>query len=128
MLGQNVFFVASRTFLIETLGDFLSFPVWWYTKGFVHIARNRIVGISSAADNLALRLLLLNIFKPMFGQYDRAGRVISFFMRIIILIGRLIYLAIYSLLQVALLLLWVAAPIVIVWRLVTIVAISYVGF
>jgi len=118
MQKQNIATSAAKAVLVDIIGDVLYFPVWWYTAGFKHIFLNRLRSTAAMADHLALRLLLLNIFKPMFGQYDRAGRLISFFMRIVILIVRFIWFVVYWIIQVLLVALWLLFPAIIIFRLI----------
>ncbi len=75
-------------FLVDVLGSVLYFPVWWYTEGFFEVigfVRQRL-GYRWRAYSFAL--WMKNFFVPMYGQYDLAGRVVSVFMRFIVLIGR----------------------------------------
>lgn len=79
------------------------------------------------SNQLALRLLILNIFKPMFAQSDSAGRIISFFMRIVLLIGRSLFFIVFALLQAVILLAWVMVPIFVFYRIVSIYFSWYVA-
>ncbi|MEK7583935.1 MAG: hypothetical protein AAB490_01710 [Patescibacteria group bacterium] len=126
MMQQNIVFLASKTLFFDIVWDFLYFPIWWYTVGLQHTAVNSMKNINAMAGHLALRLLVLNIFKPMFAQTDRAGRIISFFMRVVILIARAIFFFIYTLLQLVLIIGWIIVPALIVYRLLSIFILSYV--
>ena len=126
MLRQNIVFLATKTLFFDIAWDFVYFPIWWYTVGLQHIVMNGMKNILAMADHLALRLLVLNIFKPMFAQTDRAGRIISFFMRVVILIARSVYLFIYTLLQLVLIVGWIIVPAFVVYRLLSIFILSYV--
>jgi len=117
-LKQNIFFVAGKSILVDLIGDVIYFPIWWYTAGLAQVLKSFARNIKSMASQLALRLLVLNILKPMFAQYDRAGRIISFFMRIVILVGRAVYFVLYLIVQAALVLVWLLLPIVAVLRLI----------
>ena len=121
-VNRNIGLVTARYIIVDLVGDIIYFPLWWYTQGLKKVVLTFYFNLQSTARNLALRLLLLNILKPMFGQYDRAGRVISFFMRLVILIGRLLYFAAYVLLLVVLLIIWLGLPVLIVYRLLTFLA------
>lgn len=57
-----------------------------------------------------MRIWLKNFFVPMYGQYDWTGRLISVFMRLVILIGRFIALIVEAIVYVLLLGLWLASP------------------
>lgn len=118
MIRQNSFLVATRMVALDVIMEALYAPVWWYTAGLRHIALNRLKNMRDTASHLALRLLILNIFQPMFAQFDRAGRIISFFMRIIIIIARLVYFLVYCIFELAILALWVAVPLFVLYRLI----------
>lgn len=127
MFSRNIAAQVAKSIAIDSVGDFFYFPLWWYTSGLYRMITNATGRVLDTADHLAIRLLLLNIFKPMFAQYDRAGRVISFFMRLIILLVRLMYLVVFSLLQALLVIVWIVAPAVIIARLLGIYFGLYVG-
>jgi hypothetical protein len=78
-----------KSFLFDTLLSIFYFPIWWYTKGlkkrFIFF-KERVRVLSNA---LALKIMFANYFKPMFGDYSRPGRMISFFMRTILLLWRI---------------------------------------
>lgn len=122
MTSQNIIVVAGKLLLVDVIADALYFPLWWYTAGLAQFARGRARSVMETSENLALRLLLLNIFKPMFAQYDRVGRIISFFMRIVILVGRAVYFFLYCALQLAVLAAWILLPLFIFYRIVSIYA------
>ncbi len=117
MIQQNIVVLSIKSIAIDIVGDVLYFPIWWYTTGLKHIVMNRIRSLEGMSDQLALRLLLLNIFKPMFAQSDSAGRIISFFMRIVILIARSIFFFVFSMLQMLIILIWIGLPVLIFYRL-----------
>lgn len=125
MVSQNIFFTASRTVLIDLLWEIVYFPLWWYTAGLKQIVLLRIKNVKDMADHLALRLLILNIFKPMFAQYDRTGRIISFFMRIIILVARFVFFSVYILLELVIVAVWIGIPIFTLYRIIAIYGVSY---
>ncbi len=111
----------------DVVADVIFFPIWWYTSGLKLMVLNRGTSVVDMEEHLALRLLLLNMFKPMFAQYDRAGRVISFFMRLIILIFRSVYFVIYLALQLLFILMWIALPVFVFYRLMVIYAPWYIS-
>ncbi|MCD6097135.1 hypothetical protein J7J60_02290 [bacterium] len=71
-----------------SLGNVFYFPFWWYTRGL----KSQLVFFSQRlkkiAYALALKIMLKSLFKPMFGQFSISGRIISFFMRVVILVWR----------------------------------------
>ncbi|HLD27858.1 MAG TPA: hypothetical protein VJB39_03330 [Patescibacteria group bacterium] len=64
-------------------------PLWWYTGGFLLVLKGAGRKIATAWKGLALDVWLKNIFRPMYGQYDAASRIISFLIRLIQIIVRL---------------------------------------
>lgn len=124
-LKQNIIVAAGRSIVIDIIGDVLYFPIWWYTSGLKYRLKRFTQSISEMADHLALRLLLLNIFRPMFAQYDRTGRIISFFMRIVILIARSVYFGIYMILQTLIVIVWLLLPVLIAYRISEIYILRY---
>ena len=74
--------------------NILTFPIWWYTDGAGLIWR-----ISKRKLALAIRTSGLGIFarhltEPIYGDYTRTGRIVSFFLRIVLLVAKFIFLLI----------------------------------
>lgn len=74
--------------LARVIWDFLYFPIWWYSAGLIKTLRG--VGIFYREQEASLNFFvwLKNIFVPMYGQYDLAGRLVSFFIRLVQIIYR----------------------------------------
>jgi len=74
--------------LARVIWDFLYFPIWWYSAGLLKTVRG--VGHFYHHQEVSLNFLvwLKNIFVPMYGQHDIAGRLISFFIRVVQIIYR----------------------------------------
>jgi len=103
------------------LNSFLSvvyFPYWWYTVGLKKRVIGFANGIKNLARNLALKIMFTHLFQPMFGEYSKSGRIISFFMRFILLIWRSFLFLVGSLVFLALLVLWIVVPLVSVWQII----------
>jgi len=97
--------------------DTLYFPVWWYTAGFFRVlgwAKESLIGIERVA---ALKIWLKSMFKPMFQDTTRSGRLISFFMRLVLLIFKLLMVIVWAVFLGAILLAWLLLPITIIWLL-----------
>ncbi len=94
----------------ETIGSVLHFPIWWYTEGFVEAARWSWRGLNYRWRSAGLTVWLQNLFVPMYGQYDWSGRAISLFMRIVVLIFRLISIFVEAIGYLLLLICWALAP------------------
>jgi len=93
--------------IIDPILEILYFPFWWYTKGLKNAALSLRNNIHRLAHTLALRLLLTNMFKPMFGQYSLSGRIISFFMRVLQLLFYSILFIIGAIILLVLFFIWI---------------------
>lgn len=106
--------VIQRIFF-DLLFDFVRFPLWWYTAG---TKRALVFAVQLFRDGnlyLAPGLWLKNIFVPMFGQNDLQGRLVSFFMRFINVIGRTIALLVWLLFCIFVFAFWLALPLLVVY-------------
>lgn len=102
----------------STVGDFLIFPFWWYSKGFFSVLHAALASVFLWQKELALDLWVKNIFVPMYGQYDIAGRIISFFMRLAQIVGRTGALAVWAVIAAVGIGVWLALPGVIVYQII----------
>ncbi|MDD2646841.1 MAG: hypothetical protein PHV78_02735 [Patescibacteria group bacterium] len=87
--------------------DILYFPIWWYTIGLIKRLKGFIDNLNYLSRYLAIKILLANLFKPMFGQYSWQGRIISFFMRILQLAFSLVVFVLGTIFFLAILILWI---------------------
>ena len=101
-------FVVVRSFLV----DLVRFPWWWYTDGLLKTVRFCSSAIAGYTRSLALRVWVTNLFVPMFGQYDWQSRIISFFMRLAQIFGRVLVIGVWTVLMGFLLVGYVIAPMV----------------
>lgn len=106
--------VIQRIFF-DFLFDFVWFPLWWYTVGMKRALF--FVAQLFRDGNLYLSpgLWLKNIFVPMFGQHDLQGRLVSFFMRLINVIGRTIALLIWLVICILIFFIWPLLPILVIY-------------
>lgn len=93
--------------------DIFYFPVWWYSTGVLRILDTGRAMIREGNDQFVPFLWMRYVFVPMFGQYDWQGRIMSFFMRVVNIIFRLLFLAIWSVFVCLILLVWLFAPLVV---------------
>ncbi len=117
-MTQNVIIQAFKSFVIDLLKEVLYFPIWWYTAGLKRTILYIWNGIVGSLRNLSLPIMFKNLFKPMFGQYDREGRIISFFMRIILTISRSVAFIFFVIFYILLLIAWIVIPIIVIWGIV----------
>ncbi len=72
----------------ELIGSILWFPVWWYTRGLTLVlgwARNVA---REANESYALGVWVKNLFVPMYGDSEWSGRLLSFFVRMGMIVVR----------------------------------------
>jgi hypothetical protein len=101
--------VANLLF-IDLLGSIAYFPVWWYSKGLSRVVGAAIHALRYRKDAYALSVWIRNFFVPMYGQVDWAGRLISVFMRFVVILGRSIALAVEALIYLIGVFAWLATP------------------
>jgi len=100
-------------FLIsDLLGSVLRFPLWWYGDGIVHLVGWMAGKLAFRWKSYGFVIWMQNLFVPMYGQYDWAGRLVSFVMRIVVLIGRAIGFLVEAIGYLVLLFAYVAAPVI----------------
>lgn len=97
----------------EIIRDFLFFPFWWYSLGLVEFVKSLWDFLYNRHRALALDIWVKNIFRPMYGQTDWQGMLISFFMRLLQIIFRSLVMLIYFAAALAMLLLWLGLPVLV---------------
>jgi len=70
--------------------------------------------IKNMEVRLGVKVWAVNIFKPMFGQHDIAGVLISFFMRIFQIIGRTLVLFLWTMIMILVFFVWIVLPLFVV--------------
>lgn len=88
--------------------------VWWYTGGLLALLHQVRDHTRSLAYSLNLNVMTRYLFVPMYGYYDFWSRVISFCVRIVQLVGGLIVTIIYIILELILIIAWIAVPIIVI--------------
>lgn len=103
-------FELSKFIFTETLGSVLRFPFWWYGDGLMLLGKWIAHQLEYRWKSFAFVIWMRNLFVPMYGQYDWSGRLVSFIVRIAVLIGRGIFLCFEATAYLVLLLAYVSAP------------------
>lgn len=106
-----------KLLFLDVVWDIVYFPIWWYSQGFLGTAKWVRIKIVNLSRSLGLSVWIKNLFRPMYGQRDIAGQIISFFMRSVQIIFRTIILVIGSVWFLFLLFVWLAAPIIVLAQL-----------
>lgn len=112
-MAQKVTSGLIKDILLDMLREILYFPIWWYTHGLAMAAAFSWRQIKNMEIRLGVKVWVVNIFTPMFGQRDVAGVLISFFMRVFQIIVRSIALLFWCLLMIFVFLLWIALPLIV---------------
>lgn len=112
---QNLALSSLKLVFVDLIGDFLYWPIWWFTVGAAKWALFCFNKIKEAENYLGVRIWLANLFTPMFAQYDWQGRLISFFMRLFMIIVKTIILIAWSIIVFILLLAWFILPLFVVY-------------
>ena len=107
-----------KHFFTETLIDFLKFPFWWYSVGLVNAAKRFSRHLKFGLQYTGLKVWLLNLFKPMFGETSIQGRLISFFMRLVLLIFRTIAMLVWFIISLVIFILWIILPPFIIFMII----------
>ena len=114
-MTQNIIVQATKILLVDLIGELLYFPIWWYTQGLKRVVLYVFNSIKDTNRNLAVGLMFKSLFKPMFGQYDRQGRLISFFFRLILTFARTIAFLILVAIYLLAIVFWILLPVAVVW-------------
>ena len=114
-MTQNIIVQATKILLVDLIGELLYFPIWWYTQGLKRVVLYVFNSIKDTNRNLAVGLMFKSLFKPMFGQYDREGRIISFFFRLILTFARTIAFLILVAIYLLAIVFWILLPVAVVW-------------
>ena len=107
----------SGKIFIQFIWDVLYFPLWWYSFGFFGTLKWTGRFIARHLRTTGVLIWVANLFTPMYGQHDWAGMIISFFVRLIQIIVRTIIFGFWVIIALAGLLLWLIAPIFILYEL-----------
>ena len=97
--------------------DTLYFPIWWYSRGLLKVLQWSKQSLKDVERIAALKIWLKSMGKPMFQDYTREGRIISFFMRVVLLIFKLLMMILWSIFLGILIVIWIILPPLIIWLL-----------
>lgn len=107
---QHNFLTYSGKIVLQLIGEILYFPLWWYSVGFWRLLKSIGRSLQGEEEALGLFIWAKNILVPMYGQYDWAGRIISFLVRLVQIIARSLVLLVWSFLVLIVALLWLTLP------------------
>lgn len=101
----------------QLIFDIVFAPIWWYTTGFVKFLRWAFVFEKDRFQKVGVYVWIRNIFVPMYGERSKSGRIISFFMRLVQIIFRLGFMALYTMMVLAMIVVYLALPVLVVYQL-----------
>jgi hypothetical protein len=110
MFSHN-FLTYSGKIIAQILGEILYFPIWWYSIGFIRRIKVSWSFLRDREISLGFSVWAKNIFVPMYGQRDFAGRLISFLVRLVQIIARGLVLFLWLIIVLLGLIFWLALPI-----------------
>lgn len=113
-MAQKVTAGLFRDVFLDIVREIFYFPIWWYTKGLAMAANFSWQRIKNMEVRLGVKVWVVNLFKPMFGQRDIAGVLISFFMRIFQIIGRTIVLFLWTVIMILVFFVWIVLPLFVI--------------
>ncbi len=109
---------TAKLILVDLILDVFYWPIWWYSRGLYHTLVFCVTEIKDQEENLGLSIWIKNLFTPMYGQYDIEGRIISFFVRLVQIIFRLLMLFTWAIMVLFLLFIWILLPPAIIYEII----------
>lgn len=96
--------------IINEIRTILYFPIWWYSKGLVKMLKGTSNFITGMENTIGFWIWVKNLFVPMFGQQDIAGRIISFFLRLFQIIVKGFVMLVIMLAALVIVIIWLILP------------------
>lgn|SRR3989338_5270352 len=115
---QNSFLFYSMKVISELFWDIIKFPLWWYSRGFVKLILKLKNLLRDKERSLSFFVWLKNIFRPMYGQNDVAGFLISFIVRSFQVVFRGAILLFWSMIAISIALIWLVLPLFVIYQLI----------
>lgn len=117
MISKEQAIYAIRYLLFDLVKEVLYFPVWWYSKGLLKASNFLIKQIKGGNERFAISILIRYWLKPMYGQQDWQGKIISFFIRTIHLAWRLVWMILWSIIIFIIYIIYILLPVYIICEL-----------
>ena len=115
---NNNFTLYGIQILTELFTDIILFPVWWYSRGFWQWGKTLFKFLKKRQKGIGLMVWAKNIFRPMYGQTDWQGKLISFFVRLAQIIIRGIVMLFWVLFVLFCFLLWPILPLFVIYEII----------
>ncbi|MCX6746159.1 MAG: hypothetical protein NTX00_04050 [Candidatus Parcubacteria bacterium] len=104
--------------LMDEIRTVLYFPLWWYSKGLLKVINGCWEFIKDFEQTLGFWIWVKNLFVPMFGERDIAGRLISFGLRLFQIITKGFALLIIIGLNLIFIIIWLVLPIFVIYQII----------
>lgn len=104
-MNNNFFFYFTKI-SSQILLEFVYFPLWWYSVGFLRFLREIAEFLKEQWIIIGAGTWIKNLFTPMYGQRDFVGRAISFVVRLFQIIFRFIAFIFFVALSLAAIAFW----------------------
>lgn len=115
-MRDHILVATLKYIAVEIVWDIIYFPIWWYSKGLMRVINFCLESaIFHVNRRMALGIWVKNMFKPMYGDYTREGRIISLFMRFVVLIWKLVGIILWLIILLLVFILWIILPLVIIY-------------
>jgi len=114
----NNFILYGTKITGEFARDILFFPLWWYSQGLWLLVKKLLEFLANRQKAMALLVWIKNLHRPMYGQYDWQGILISFFMRLVVITAKGIAMIFWCLLALTVLFIWLALPVLIAFEVI----------
>jgi hypothetical protein len=116
MDNNNVAIYSSKIIADIVWGVFY-FPLWWYGAGLIKFMLTLGNFIAEREQAVGFLVWLKNIGKPMYGQRDFAGVLISIFIRLIQIIVRGVIMLFWLAMVLLFLAVWLGLPIITLYEI-----------
>lgn len=114
-MQKNLFVTSIKYILVEVFFDILYFPIWWYTKGLSRVSNYCLEKLNTAVRRVGLGVWLKHMFVPMYGDYTREGKIISVFMRLVVLFYKIIMMFFWLIYVLIIFILWIILPVLFIY-------------
>lgn len=86
--------------------------------GLLLVIKKNLQFLRDKQKSLGVLIWIKNIFRPMYGQTDWQGRLISLFIRIVQIIFRSVFLLFFAVMSLVFVLTWIAFPFFVFYEIV----------
>ena len=120
-MSRSYFLPLTISSLVKAAFKVAYFPLWWYGRGFANCIRGVFNWLRNQSQMIGAWVWLRNLFVPMYGQRDIAGRAISFVIRLVQIVFRGLATIVIFLVSLSAVIIWLVFPIAvlaaIIWQI-----------